>query len=269
MNSMLFQLSGFTMLIIANLVKISVLLGLAYKLWQKWNAQDHKYHTDFPFLMMLTLILFSISKVQDLYMYIAFNGQDPSTLYNEETALLQLKIRFMVAPFGALIPLMILLMIIWFGGKKKVQIGVSSVWAILGVAQIIIASTYNSLLQGMSLLIAPVFVMLIITYGITHVQKKLPNINSLVLFVGHVLFLITQIIRPMWSQMGTGTWGLTWIGEFVELVALVILALGYLIPASYSEEQISNPNSKATSASLSAKSPMVFLQSLIKGNYER
>ena len=37
----------------------------------------------------------------------------------------------------------------------------------------------------------------------------------------------------MWATMGSGVWGLTWMGELVELAALVVIATGFFKKASY------------------------------------
>ncbi|MHA1674126.1 MAG: hypothetical protein ACTSYI_10920, partial [Promethearchaeota archaeon] len=59
-------------------------------------------------------------------------------------------------------------------------------------------------------------------------------INSLLIAIGQMLYLISQIIRPLWYQIGPDpVWGLTWVAEMVESIPFIINAIGYLIPAFY------------------------------------
>ncbi len=82
----------------------------------------------------------------------------------------------------------------------------------------------------------PVILLSIISFGIMHYRQKLPQINSLMLSFGWLMFAISQFLRNFWQNLGSGTWGLTWIGEIVELGALLIIGLGFMIPASYTKK---------------------------------
>ena len=66
----------------------------------------------------------------------------------------------------------------------------------------------------------------------------MPQINSLFITIGWGTYLITQILRPIWISLGSSSWGLTWIGEFLELISMVIIGIGFIRPASYFEKNI-------------------------------
>ncbi|MHA1744808.1 MAG: hypothetical protein ACTSWW_02345, partial [Promethearchaeota archaeon] len=78
----------------------------------------------------------------------------------------------------------------------------------------------------------------IVTFLIIHKNKRLPEINSLILAVGWILFVITQLIRPIWREIPSDSiWGMTWIGELLEMATMIIVGIGFLKPAFYASKK--------------------------------
>lgn len=221
------------LLIGCTFLKIIVLIFLATLLFKKWLNQNQKYYTDFPFLNSLGFILFGIGKLFDIFLYIKFNETPISGVINDPVALNLAKARFLVCPIIVLIPYVILMIVIWFEGKKKLQIGIGSGWFFISVIAVLLANSYPQLLIINVAIAFPPILISIITFGIINHQKRLPQINSLILTIGWSFYVLSQLIRSIWFRLGSGAWGLSWVGELVELSTLIIIGIGFMIPAFY------------------------------------
>jgi hypothetical protein len=229
LNLMLLLLSAF--------VKAVTLIAISVFLLNKWLKQSQRYATDFPLLMAITFILYALGKFVDMYLYYRFSETPNLAELNDPDAFMFAKIRFMISPIMVVIPYFILMMVIWFEGRPKLQLGLGSVWAVLSIGAILSAQTLPQLYLLNSLIAMVPILLSIVTYLIINHQRKLPEINCLVLAIGWGLFVVAQFLRSSWLAMGTGVWGLAWVGELVELGTLVIIAVGFTIPAFYDKER--------------------------------
>ena len=225
------------LLLISTFVKALALIAISIFLLKKWLRQGQRYATDFPLLMALTFILYALGKFVDMYLYYRFSETPNLAELNDPDAFMFAKIRFMISPIMVVIPYFILMMVIWFEGRPKLQLGLGSVWAILSIGAILSAQTLPQLYLLNSLIAMVPILLSIVTYLIINHQRKLPEINCLVLAIGWSLFVIAQFLRTSWLALGSGVWGLAWVGELVELGTLIIIAIGFTIPASYDKER--------------------------------
>lgn len=234
-------MTQFMILVLASLIKLLAILGITTILLYRWFHQSKRYLTDFPFLMGLTFAFYSLGKIFDIFLYYYL----PNVLHVEDLSqavasggLLIGKMRFFISPFLVVIPTIILLLEIWIDGKTKWQITVLSSFNLSSLIAVIFANTYDQLLiVNMAISIIPI-ILTIITFSIIDRTKKMPQINSLMISIGWSLFLVSQLIRPIWKNLDpTYVWGLTWVGELVEMVPLVLMGVGFLIPARYAYDQ--------------------------------
>ena len=229
------------LLILSTSLKSIVIFSLGTILFRKWLHQNQKYYSDFPFLNSLGFYFYAIGKIFDIYLYIKFRYNDTSGVIKDSQVLALAKARFLLSPVVVLIPYLILMLVIWFQGKKKLQIGIGLGWALISIFAVLIARSYPQLLIINAAIAFPPIFLSIITFGIINHQKRLPQINSLILMIGWSLYVVSQLIRSIWVNLGSGTWGLSYVGELIEMVTFVIIGIGFLIPAFYqkSEEQSS------------------------------
>ncbi|UYP48710.1 hypothetical protein NEF87_004995 [Candidatus Lokiarchaeum ossiferum] len=223
-------------------LKIVALSLLGYFLINKWKRQSKKYYTDFPFLMSITFFGYALAKIYDLCLYYIFRDTPDLELLTEfdPTLLIIVKIRFVLCPVLVIAPYLVLMMMIWFQDRVRTQkiIGVS--WIILSLLSIIVVQNYSQILIVNALVAFPIILLSIISFFVLNHQKKLHEINSLVLAIAWSLYVCTQLLRPLWITLGSGTWGLTWVGELVELLTLVMIGIGFIIPANYRKIQGTN-----------------------------
>lgn len=219
----------------STVLKICALITLGFFLLNKWKKQSKRYFTDFPFLMSLTFFIYALGKIYDLILYYIYrNTPVMADLYElGDFVVLIVKMRFILSPVVVIFPFLILMMIIWFGEKKKLQIFLSSTWFLLSIISILVARTYSQLLLINAIVAFPTILLSIISFFILNKQERLPEINSLILAFGWIAYVGVQLIRPVWSTLGTGNWGLTWLGELVEMATLIIVGIGFMIPARY------------------------------------
>jgi len=224
------------LLFIAAAVKTVVLISIASYLINKFFNQKSRYFTDFPFLNALGFYIFGLGKLLDIYLYYHFIDTPNLATLNDPTALLLGKIRFILSPILVVLPYFILMLVIWLENKKKIQRVIGFGWIILSFVAVLLAKGYTQFLFFNMIIALPVIVLSVVSFAIIHHQQKLPQINSLLISIGWGSYLITQIIRPIWISFGNSSWGLTWIGEFVELISMVIIGIGFIRPASYFEK---------------------------------
>ena len=165
---------------------------------------------------------------------------------NDPTALLLGKICFILSPILVVLPYFILMLVIWLENRKKIQKTLGIGWIILSLMAVLLAKGYTQFLFFNMIIALPVIVLSIISFAIIHHQHKLSQINSLFITFGWGFYLITQIFRPIWISLGSSSWGLTWVGEFLELISMVIIGIGFIRPASYFEKSINDLLEKKT-----------------------
>ncbi len=228
------------LLFISAAIKTVVLISIASFLMNKWLTQKLRYATDFPFLNALGFYIFSLGKLLDIYLYYHFIDTPNLATLNDPAALLLGRIRFILSPILVVLPYFILMLVIWLENKKKTQKIIGIGWIVLSLVAVLLAKGYTQFLIFNMIIALPVIVLSIISFAIIHNQQKLPQINSLLISIGWGAYLITQIIRPLWISLGSSSssWGLTWVGEFLELISMVIIGIGFIRPASYFEKNI-------------------------------
>ena len=226
------------LLFISAAVKTLVLISIASFLINKWFNQKLRYATDFPLLNALGFYIFSLGKLLDIYLYYHFIDTPNLATLDDPSALLLGKIRFVLSPILVVLPYFILMLVIWLENRKKMQKILGIGWIVLSLVAVLLAKDYKQFLFFNMIIALPVIVLSIVSFAILHHQQKLPQINSLLITIGWSFYLITQIVRPFWISLGSSSWGLTWVGEFLELISMVIIGIGFIRPASYFEKNI-------------------------------
>lgn len=231
--------SSLTTLLICTGLKIISLIVIAAYLFRNWQHQEKRYFSDFPFLNALTFFVYAIGKGIDMFVYSFLqNATDINQLFAENLVVeIICRIRFIVSPILVVLPYLILMTLLWLNEKKKLRIILCSIWLLASVIAVLIAKTYAQMLLINQLVAFPVILLSIISFAIMHFNHRLPQLNSLLLAIGWLMFAVSQFLRNYWLSLGSGTWGLSWVGELVELSALLIIGVGFMIPAFYANKK--------------------------------
>ncbi|WP_371802016.1 hypothetical protein [Candidatus Lokiarchaeum ossiferum] len=220
-------------------LKIITLLCISGYLFFNWLHQEKRYYSDFPFLNAITFIIYAIGKGIDMYVYVKYqNVSNLNEIYTQDIYIeILFRIRFIVSPILVVLPYLILMTIIWLNEKPRLRVILSSLWFIVSITLVMVAKTYAHMLLINQIVAFPVIILSIISFAILHYNKRFPQINSLLLSIGWFLFAVSQFLRNFWQDLGSGVWGLTWIGELIEFGTLIIIGLGFIIPAFYSNNK--------------------------------
>jgi hypothetical protein len=219
-------------LLLAVIVKIGVLISLTYILLRKWIYQDRKYMTDFPFLMAIGFVLFAITKLFDIYLYEQYGSIDELLNFTDDEAVNYARWRFSLGIISVF-PVMLLMLIIWFEDRKKIQFIIGFSWLLVSFISLFSSQTLKQFLLVSQIYSIPPLLLSCITYLIIHKQKKIPTINSLLLGIGWSCFIIVQIFRPMFYS---DSFDLKWLAELIESVLMILIGVGFTRPAFYSKK---------------------------------
>lgn len=221
-------------------LKVIGLLILSFIMFRRWSRQEKRYLSDFPFLMGITFVMYAVGKIYDLLVYYYLSDgqpfQDLSEI-NSPYGLELIKIRFFFSPLLVIIPYIIIMLEIWMGEKLKWQVIITSSFSASSITAILICQTYSQLLLvNASISVVPVLLS-VISFFLIYKKKRMPEINSLLIAIGQLMFIIFQFIRPIWATLGGDpVWGLTWVAEIVETIPLILNGWGFLTPAPYANE---------------------------------
>ena len=230
-------LLGFTIL------KAIIVFSLSINLITRWKKQKIKYGTDFPFLTGLFFLSLTIGKIIDAILYYYMRDEpDYANLLHATLNHIEIlgRLRFIVT-YITVAPIVILMLIIWLDQKKRLQIGIYSVWTIIAMLGIFLSYTYTHfLIMNIIMVFLPILLSSIIQY-IMHRNKKMGSINNIILSVGWILMLATQILRPFWQSLGESILGYVWVSEILETIPYIIIWYGFSNPSKYFQK---TPNEK-------------------------
>jgi len=232
---------GAFLVLIALIVRICVLAGMAIYLLIHWFLQEKIYTADLPFLFGMFFLMIMFGKLLE----ILTNFLYPSVA--TDVYLFYLKIREL-SVIGTLAPMIFLsiLMIITFlqaNGKIKKytdskEISTISLKILIIIAiieAIIIIITPNTTFAGINMAIFIVSSLLVITwmFYFSYRNKRLAQVNTLILTIGFGAYLISQISRPL-VQFIIGENALfVVIVEIIDIIIGLVIFIGYIKKSSY------------------------------------
>ena len=205
---------------------------LAATLLIQWKNSEKRYYTDIPFLLGVTFICQAIQHSFDIS-YVLF-----PTYYGSLLANILILIQFIMIS-TVMILLFITMLNIWFENKPKIKMLGSIIYAIivpLGFT-IIILVDYSLVAMMMSILGIPTFLALGITFIFAYRQKRLSNINPLLIGIGSIMAMTGYLLHGVFSEIGILFVDiyttLSFLGVIVEIVAYGFFQSGVLRAAPY------------------------------------
>ncbi|MHA1336446.1 MAG: hypothetical protein ACTSPW_11970 [Promethearchaeota archaeon] len=226
-------------------IRILIMSLLIIVIFRHWLSQENVYLDDLPFLIGLFFLASTFGKVLDLLHYfIAFT-------VSESEILLFLKFRYLLIIFAALPLLYIgISLILYIRDFSKENIKRYSLIIILisSITEILlIFLAINMFFVGLMLpiILFPPLLMLIILFAFAFKQKRLSQVHPLILSIGFIICLFSQVLRPILQILliPTGSTasnseligGVLYvlISEIVSIFAFIIIFIGLLIKAKY------------------------------------
>ena len=215
--------------------RILIVSGMAFYTFFRWFKQEEQYFSDIPFLFGLFFMFLVFGKTLDMFnAFIYFQ-------VNASIVLVVLKIRYfiMILDFFPMIYLSSEMILFSFSLKPRYKRLTSEKERNKTSLKFI---TLILIIEGIAGLIAPNSIILSIYYPIivipslltivwlfyfAYKNKRLSQVNTLILTIGFGLYLISQIIRPL-AQFIIGESAVFLIfAETIDLIIFIIVFVGF------------------------------------------
>ena len=203
------KVEGMSGVVLIIIIRIVILVVSAIYVFRTWFKQEAQYLSDLPFLFGLFFLLLAFGKSIDLLFDLTYY------YYNEEEILTLIKIRFIVIIFTAA-PLVYLSigMILYslslkekskkLKNEKRRNIDTFIIIIIILIIEIIaVLLTPNTTIIGILLpcIVIPSFITIVWLFTFAHRNRRLSQVNSLILAFAFGAYLISQIIRPLLQNL--------------------------------------------------------------------
>ncbi len=215
--------------------RILIVSGMAFYTFFRWFKQEEQYFSDIPFLFGLFFMFLVFGKTLDMFnAFIYFQ-------VNASIVLVVLKIRYfiMILDFFPMIYLSSEMILFSFSLKPRFskysnqkvrnKISLRLIIVILIVESIfgIIAPNSTILSIYYPVIVIPSLLTIVWLFYFAYKNKRLSQVNTLILTIGFGLYLISQIIRPL-AQFVIGESAVFLIfAETIDLMIFIIIIVGF------------------------------------------
>ncbi|MFX1385233.1 MAG: hypothetical protein ACFFBP_22695 [Promethearchaeota archaeon] len=238
------QVEGVWPVIIIILIRIGFLAVMSYYMFHRWFKQEEQYFSDIPFLFGLFLLFLTFGKILDLFWDLTF------FIFDEEFVLLLLKIRFflIILEMAPLIYLSIN-MILYLRSlressskidderqRNKITFKIMVLIVVIEIVAVILAP--NFIVVGILLpcIVIPSIVVIIWMFIFAYKHKKLSQVHPLIIAIGFIAWLISNIMRPLLQNIYGETASYVFYAEIIDFFVFLIIFLGFILKAKYSED---------------------------------
>jgi len=227
--------------LIALIVRITVLVGMAIYLFNRWFSQEEIYTSDLPFLFGMFFTLLAFGKLLD----ILTNFLYPSVA--TDIYLMYLKIR-QLSVIGTLAPMVflsIMMIIIFLQANGKIKkyndprernIFSLQILIIIAVVEaILIIITPNTTIAGINFAIFVMLSLLVTTwmFYFSYHNKRLSQIHPLIIAIGFTAYLISNILRVLFQNVIGENALFIVITEIIDIIIGMVIFIGYIKKANY------------------------------------
>ena len=217
---------------ILEFMKVIIQFGLAFTLFTRWFKARVHFFTDIPFIFGVTMFSIASGELLDALMDYG--------ILNKTLSLYQ--IRILVLFVGAIF-LVYLICLIWLRDNILQQCVLVGSYATAFATVVFVSSSIEKLLFYVSVLLAFVMIPGIITFFMIWRLKRIPELNSGLIFIGGVTILIGQFAEYILLESG-----LLWVCEFVDLIGWIFMLLALFIKPSYALTSRMNKSNGSTSS---------------------
>lgn len=221
--------------------RIIILSGMVIYTFYKWFKQEKQYFSDLPFLFGIFFLFLVFGKTLDLFAdFIYFE-------LNEALVLSVLKTRYfiMILDFLPMIYLSSEMILFSFSlrprfnnltnEERRNKISYRLILGILFIEFIagLLAPTVRSLTIYYPIIIIPSLITIFWLFRFAYKNKRLSQVNTLILTIGFGAYLISQIIRPL-AQFIIGESDVFLIfAESIDLIIFLVIFLGFYRESKY------------------------------------
>lgn len=223
------------------LIRIFLLIGMTWTMFRKWYKQEDHYFADLPFLFGLFFFFLIYGKFLDLLFDLTF------FILEEQMVLFLLKIRFFVVIL-TLFPMIYLSIGMFLYNlslkekheklhvekhRDKVRIRIIILIVLIEMIAIIMAPNTTIIGILLPLFVIPSLIIIVWLFQFAYKNKRLSQVNPLILTFGFSAYLVSQIIRPLLQNLLASASLYIIISELIDLVIFIIIFIGFYIKANY------------------------------------
>jgi len=222
-------------------IRIVILVLIATYVFRTWLKQEAQYLSDLPFLFGLFFLLLAYGKAIDLLFDLTY------FYFSDDEILTLIKIRFIIIIFSVAPMVYLSIGMILYSlslkekntkltDEKRRNRDTSVIILIILIIEIVaVIITPNTTIIGILLpcIVIPSFITIVWLFTFAHKNRRLSQVNSLILAFGFGAYLISQIIRPLLQNLlGAGTFYII-IAEIIDLIIFIIIFIGFYLKANY------------------------------------
>ncbi len=219
-------------------VRIAVLFSCGGYLFYKWVKAPRHYTFDLPFLMGVSFTALAISKILDVFLMQMFYGEaaenqnmvgHPGLVFGYARWLFMLVV---------IAPLLYANLHVWVAERERVRLGVVGAYVAIFSVLILETQTFAGLTALVPALVVPVGAITVVTFLFAYARKRLPNVHGLLVGLGWAAYIVSSSMRPMLLSLGSGTFGLASIAEFLDMLAWLVIFAGFTMRPRYARAVI-------------------------------
>ncbi len=232
---------GTWIIIVIIIIRIILLAGMSAYMFKQWFNQEHQYLSDIPFLFALFFLLVIFGKSFDLLYNLTYYFTDRFTF------LIILKVRFLIgalslSPMYYLSIGMILFFLSLYEKYKKlddkkvsnqIQLITLSIIILLISALIIIFLDDETNKIILPAIVIPSFLTIVLIFYFAYKNKRLSQVNPLILAIGFSAYLISQIIRPIFQIIFGNEVPFIFFSELLDLIIYFVIFIGLIKKIEY------------------------------------
>ncbi|MFX1389394.1 MAG: hypothetical protein ACFE9Z_04940 [Promethearchaeota archaeon] len=235
------NIEGMDLIVIILLVRIVILFASSMYMFYKWFTQEKIFLSDLPFLFALFFLLLTFGKMIDLFFDLTY------LYFLESLNLIVIKIRYFIIIFTVLplIYLSITMILYYFSlreksqklkeekSRNKISLIIIIIVLVIESVAILLVSDTPSISILLPAVVIPSLLVIVWLFAFAHRNKRLSQVNSLVLMIGFAAYLISQILRPLFQILLGETSGYLIVSEILDLIIFAIIFIGFYLDANY------------------------------------
>ncbi len=241
METTITTIDGAFLVLIALIIRISILAGMALYLFIRWFSQEEIYTSDLPFLFGMFFLVLMFGKLLDILTNFLYPSVSP------EVYLTYLKIR-QLSVIGTLAPMIFLSIMMIFtllqvNGKikkyndsKEINIISLKILVLIAIIEaIIIIITPNTIFAGINFAIFVVLSLLVITwiFYFSYHNKRLSQVHPLIIAIGFTGYLFSNVLRPIAQNIIGENALFIVITEIIDIIIGLVIFFGYVKKVKY------------------------------------
>ncbi|MFX1531267.1 MAG: hypothetical protein ACFFBC_09150 [Promethearchaeota archaeon] len=241
MEKTITTIDGAFPVLIALIIRITVLVGMATYLFNRWFSQEEIYTSDLPFLFAMFFTLLAFGKSLDILANFLYPSVD-TDIYLMYLKIRQLSVIGTLAPMVFLSIMMIIIFLQANGKIKKYNdprernIFSLKVLVIIAVIEaILIIITPNTIVAGINFAIFVMLSLLVITwmFYFSYHNKRLSQIHPLIVAIGFTAYLISNILRVLFQNVIGENALFIVLTEIIDIIIGIVIFTGYVMRVKY------------------------------------